>query len=452
LEQEHWERKYHLALERLEQDEYAFRALETCLRRLVSRVAILAHGRDGDTDRLLDRLAEAMRQSATEDVLDPLLTLLGEAVARFDPDTRQATAAPAVDSDRGAEALRQLLLRIVLIPVLAERAVDLRAALVEARDEATVNALAGQIADLINRQRDYLRENMARLEGLLREVGGRLDEMSRYLASELEEQDANIVESRQLDSTVRREMQLLGQQTRDADALSTLKAHVNSRLAFIDQHFKEYREREDARVAAYRDRAEYMRSRVEELESQATSLEDSLRREHERALTDPLTGMPNRLAFEQHIDDGYRLWLDGRRPLCVAAFDIDHFKQINDSYGHAAGDAVLRIVGQALMGQSSPEIFVSRHGGEEFAVVFGGMELAQAMLAADRLRSTVEALGFHASARSVKVTMSGGVARLEDGDTPSSTLERADKALYAAKRAGRNRCMSAVGPYIDMAR
>jgi len=428
----------------MEGDERAFRSLEACLRRLVSRVALLGCGQSAETDKLLDRLAGAIRDDASADVLEPFLSELGEAISRLDADTTAPTpTAPVADAGAAAEMLRQVLLRIVLVPALASHAVELRAALAEASDVDTVSRLAAQVADLVNRQRESLRADMATLEDLLSEVSGRLEDMTRYLVRELEDQNLGMAESRELDSTVRKEMRLLDEQTREAADLTALQRQVSARLEQIDEHFREYRDREEARLAAYRDRAERMRDRVEELETQAASLQDSLRREHERSLTDPLTGMPNRLAFERHIDEGHRDWMQAKRPLCVAAFDIDHFKSINDGYGHGAGDAVLRIVGQVLMGHASAELFVSRYGGEEFAVVFAGMELAEAMRAADRLRAAVEELAFHASARPVKVTMSGGVARLRDGDTPASVFERADRALYAAKRAGRNRCVAA---------
>jgi diguanylate cyclase len=440
LEKEHWERKYYLALETLERDEKTFRALEECLRRLVSRLAILARGHGTQTDGLLDQLTDAMRQVAPVEAMDPLLVPLADAINRLDPEGRAAPRAPAADNESGLEALRQILLRVVLIPALAEQAVELRAALNQPQDAEALPTLAGQVADLVNRQRENLRADIAQLEELLREVSVRLDEMTRYLVHEIEDQSLCVAESRELDSSVRQEMQLLGQQTLEAGDLTMLQQQVSSRLEMIDQHFREYRDREDARLDAYRERAERMRSRVEELETQTTSLQDSLRREHARALTDQLTGMPNRLAFEQHIDEGYRYWLQTERMLCVATFDIDHFKRINDSFGHAAGDAVLRIVGQAMMEHATPDIFVSRYGGEEFAVAFGGMALDAAMALANELRGKVEALAFHSGARPVKITMSGGVARFQDGDTPASVFERADRALYAAKRAGRNRC------------
>lgn len=402
VEQDIWERKYHLALERMERDERDFRELEEGLRRLAVRLAALARGQGTDVDRLLDRLNEALRGAPTPALLDALLDSLTEAVAGLD-------RLPAAVNDDAVVA------------------VDPAAPVVDAE-----GAVDGPMVD-------GLRADIARLQDLLAAVSARLGDMTRYLAAELERDETND-DSRRLDATVREEMRVLGQSTLDATDLGVLQAEVNARLSMIDSHFREYREREDARMAAYRDRAERMRDRVAELETQATSLQDSLRREHALALTDQLTGLPNRLAYERYMADVERDVRETGRAICVAAFDIDHFKAINDSFGHAAGDAVLRIVGQTLARELPEPAFVARYGGEEFVVVFSGGTPEQAMLAAQALCSMVASLAFHASGRPVTVTMSGGITRFASDDSAARAFDRADRALYAAKRAGRNRC------------
>ncbi|WP_052191383.1 GGDEF domain-containing protein [Luteibacter sp. 9133] len=401
VEQDIWERKYHLALERMERDERDFRDLEEGLRRLAVRLTALARGQGTDVDRLLDRLNEALRDSPNPAVLDALLDSLTEAVAGLD------RLPPAVNDDAPVATL-------VATEALA--------------DAPVADDMVGS-----------LRADIARLQDLLAAVSARLGDMTRYLAAELDHGDATDG-SRQLDATVREEMKALGESTLAATDLGTLQAEVNSRLSLIDSHFREYREREDARMAAYRDRAERMRDRVAELETQTTSLQDSLRREHVLAVTDPLTGLPNRLAYERHMEGIEQDVRNTARAVCVAAFDIDHFKTINDSFGHAAGDAVLRIVGQTFTRELPEDAFVARYGGEEFVVVFGGASPEQARLKAEGLCAMVARLAFHASGKPVTVTMSGGITQFGPEDTPARAFDRADRALYAAKRLGRNRC------------
>jgi diguanylate cyclase len=444
LEPDHFERKYHLALERMEREEASFRELEEQLRRIASRLLLLARGRDDALDGLLERVTDAVRRSSAGAGLSPLVDELGDAVARLDgvPSHAQAggTLAPA---PRWPEALRETLLRVVLIPSLAEEAVEIRAQLtaVAVDDDAAMPLLAEAVANLVNRQRDSLRADIDNLQALLEQVSGRLEEMTHFLELGMNEQSQDLAEGEALDTTVRDEMALLSQTARDATSLADLQEQVSSRLALIDQHFREYRERQDARAEEFRARTASMQGRLVELETQALRLQESLAREHELALTDPLTAMPNRLAYERHVDDVHRRWQGERQHVCVAAFDIDHFKAINDSYGHAAGDAVLRIVGKALSAHAAGRYFIARYGGEEFAAVFDGLERSEALVMAEDLCRCVAVLGFHASKRPIAVTMSGGITCFQMPDTPVAAFERADRALYEAKRAGRNCCV-----------
>jgi diguanylate cyclase len=437
----------------MERDELDFRRLEEGLRRLVLRLAALARGQSVEADHLLDQLGDGLSLASDPDALDALLDALAEAVTaleqrpeptppRVTETLASAPPVPVVDVVREAtEALRQVLFHVVLMPSLAGRVDALHATLGQARDTAALAAAARGLADVVNLQRESLRRDIAQLQHLLADVSGRLGDMTRYLVAETEHVVVGDEQGRDLDATVREEMRLLVEQTQGATDLDALQAQVNARLAMIDLHFRAFRAREDERLASYRDRAERMRDRVEELETQATSLQDSLRREHELALTDPLTGLPNRLAYERRMAQIEEEVRERGSVACVGAFDIDHFKVINDSFGHAAGDAVLRIVGQTLTRELPEPAFVARYGGEEFVVIFAGVSADQALAAAQTLCETVAALAFHASQKPVTVTMSGGITRFLANDTAASVFDRADRALYAAKRAGRNRCL-----------
>ena len=160
----------------------------------------------------------------------------------------------------------------------------------------------------------------------------------------------------------------------------------------------------------------------------------------ERARTDQLTGMPNRRAF----DDTYvRLMGETDRyggSMALVLVDIDHFKKVNDTYGHEAGDLVLVAVGQALMSERRTTDFVARLGGEELALLLPQTEVAGAAELADRLRVRIESLRVKTPAGEVRVTASFGIAMYHArAGLNARVFERADKALYAAKHAGRNR-------------
>jgi two-component system cell cycle response regulator len=168
-------------------------------------------------------------------------------------------------------------------------------------------------------------------------------------------------------------------------------------------------------------------------------LRDDLGQALEMALTDPLTGLYNQRYLIRHLRGLLNASPD--RGVAVLMLDVDHFKQVNDLHGHAAGDRALRAIAETL--RASTRVFdsVARYGGEEFVIVMPGSSPDEAIAAAERLRASVEAMAFAPEAgRIYRLSVSIGVACGETGfETPEALLHGADIALYAAKHAGRNR-------------
>jgi diguanylate cyclase (GGDEF)-like protein len=160
----------------------------------------------------------------------------------------------------------------------------------------------------------------------------------------------------------------------------------------------------------------------------------------ERARTDPLTGMPNRRAFDEIFA---RLMGETDRyggAMALVMVDIDHFKKVNDTYGHEAGDAVLVAIGQMLMAERRTTDFVARLGGEELALLLPQTDVAGAAELSERLRAKVEAMNVRTAVGEIRITASFGIAMYQARSGASGRVyERADKALYAAKHGGRNR-------------
>lgn len=153
-----------------------------------------------------------------------------------------------------------------------------------------------------------------------------------------------------------------------------------------------------------------------------------------QSTTDPLTGLFNRRAFSHLLDEAIEMARSEGAPLAVAIIDIDHFKAINDTHGHAVGDRVLQALGAYLRDHAAARGRVARLGGEEFVRLLPGCSAEAAVLACEQLRAEVEA-----RVEDVPITLSLGTASLEPVDDASTLLARADAALYDAKRGGRNR-------------
>lgn len=156
------------------------------------------------------------------------------------------------------------------------------------------------------------------------------------------------------------------------------------------------------------------------------------------ARTDTLTALPNRRAFDDELSRRMAEWHRHETPVNVLMLDIDHFKMFNDRFGHAAGDAVLVEVARVLRTATRGSDLVARLGGEEFAVVLAGLEASEARRAAERMRKAVAGTAFRYEGKSLRVTVSCGVAQAIASEDGAALVRRADEALYASKGAGRN--------------
>ena len=162
----------------------------------------------------------------------------------------------------------------------------------------------------------------------------------------------------------------------------------------------------------------------------------------EKAYLDPLTGVNNRAAFDKTIEQEFDLARRHSNNLSLMMLDIDHFKQINDSFGHVVGDAVLKSFADCITDCMRRSDSIFRYGGEEFAVLLRSTQLDGAALLAERMRERIENLDFDYESVSVSVTVSIGVAQLNSDEECTNLIDRADKYLYEAKQNGRNRVVA----------
>lgn len=179
----------------------------------------------------------------------------------------------------------------------------------------------------------------------------------------------------------------------------------------------------------------------------AAELAISNRRLSHAAMTDQLTGLPNRRAGMSELDKAWSASGRSAQPMAALVIDVDHFKRINDSYGHAVGDQVLREVAQTLQHSARRDDVVCRLGGEEFLMVCNNTDLRAALGAGERLRKLVEVLAIKVGGHEIQLSISVGIAARDASMNDADELvNAADRALYRAKESGRNRsCISLKG-------
>lgn len=159
---------------------------------------------------------------------------------------------------------------------------------------------------------------------------------------------------------------------------------------------------------------------------------------HVQATVDSLTQIKNRATFDEFLNKSIKAYRESGESLSLIIADIDHFKDVNDNYGHVVGDRVLEAMAVKLKVSLRSADFISRYGGEEFGVVLLKTNLASAIVVAENMRNAVETTVFSVEGNKLRITVSFGCAEISEGDTADSLIKKADKQLYLAKKAGRN--------------
>ena len=158
-----------------------------------------------------------------------------------------------------------------------------------------------------------------------------------------------------------------------------------------------------------------------------------------KLLLDSLTQVFNRAAFDERLELAYKRWLRYQTPLCLAIIDIDHFKSVNDRFGHLAGDKALKVIARAMSRTLRETDFIAHYGGEEFLILLPGVDESSCMTPLEKLKSVVKNIPFRFKDDKVEITISIGVTLFRSGDSSMDVFDRADKALYEAKNGGRKR-------------
>ena len=275
-------------------------------------------------------------------------------------------------------------------------------------------------------------------EAYLKRLNERLEAFQANLQAASDGHADSRSAAREMDTQIREQMDGLQSSVQEAADLDDLKqvleSHLEGLLGAMDEHQKQ-RDQREHEVAA---RLQGLAERVASMEQEAQGYREHLEVQRQKALIDPLTGLPNRAAWSERLESEVNTWHQQGNSLSLAMLDLDHFKRINDSYGHLAGDKVLKIIANVLGKRLRPTDFIARFGGEEFVLLMPDSALGDALQLGERLRAAIEACPFHFKGERVTITMSIGMAQFQPGERSDLTLKRADEALYRAKAAGRN--------------
>ncbi|WP_286787243.1 MULTISPECIES: GGDEF domain-containing protein [unclassified Pseudomonas] len=276
-------------------------------------------------------------------------------------------------------------------------------------------------------------------EGYLKQLNQRLDSFQNHLQQVNEGHDEAREQERSFSEELREQVSDLQTHVQEAAEPDNVKKALESRLDGMLTHMEQYQQQREARELEMAERLKTLSERVVSMEQEANDYRSHVEEQRKKALTDPLTGLPNRAAWTERLDAEVSLWQRYHNSLLLAVIDVDHFKRVNADFGHLAGDKVLKIIGTQLSKKLRRTDFIARFGGEEFVVLLPNTSMEEGEPLIQALRAAIEACPFHFKGERVTITCSAGLTAFQTGEGSKQAFERADQALYRAKRGGRNR-------------
>ncbi|ATG79976.1 GGDEF domain-containing protein [Pseudoalteromonas sp. B131b] len=395
-----------------------------------------------DTRRTLRHLLdhEINQVHSTHDFI-PLLDQL----ISFYHQTLSLKLEPASDDECTATPeLAQELLKLANELVLEDEATEEIKYIKNCITESdTLDALLKASINIISVIVKNINKERKSAQSFLSSLNQTLEDLHHSIVSTSKHSKSMGVEFDILNKNIESKIKNLNVQTQNATSISSLKELVDNELKSLSKDFiaKEKLERTDREMLV--SSFDEINGRIGSLESKLTKYKKRLNEQRFKSLLDSLTKLPNRAAFDERYNHEIHLFNVQSSDVTLAVIDVDHFKSINDRFGHTAGDITLQVIAKALQKSVRKSDFIARYGGEEFVLLMPSTSLINATAPLDKLRKIIKSIPFKFKDKQIEITISLGVTQLKKGDTPIIAFDRADDALYEAKNTGRDRlCIS----------
>lgn len=299
--------------------------------------------------------------------------------------------------------------------------------------EDVLQRISGFIANLLTKEQQEF-------EHYLDSLNTHLQQICVAVRASRDLQDSLDLSSGRLQQSLTTTMGDLQDGIVQADTLADLKNRVETNLSVIDQAMRQFQQDEQQKRQEMQQEMASLDRHLQRMNEENERVQRELENSKRQALTDSLTALPNRLAYEQRFQ---ALLAEHPNGLALAVGDIDLFKAINDNFGHQAGDKLLQIVARLMSASMRASDFLCRYGGEEFVLLLPLAHQDDALRVLEKLRKRIGHTRLHFRGQPISVTISFGLAMARPNEDPESLFRRADEALYLAKHQGRDRVVSA---------
>jgi len=499
-----WKKKYQNIINELESKEETWGNLETLLRKAIGRLSIAGQGIDASLDKQLkdirtlsrnktdDKLSSALDKlsdvlntideqtpsqnntmkdelSTINDVMTQLLTLLAPPEAHQSSFDRIKSHLPPKNSDSILNELAEelnlimaspladdsdsvsgsiddvilgLLDRLSIVPGMNQKAKEIQTTI---RSGLTLDQwpiVLDKIAQEVSIALQLINDEKNELESFIAQVTEQLVEITGYISEDQADQKTGLTEAQDFHQQMNNEVVKMHENVRSASDIESLKQVLDNNIHSLKDNIADYLTRGKNRFNAAETRNLALSSQVINMEKETQDLKNRLEENKKKLIFDTLTGIHNRMAYNDHIKKLMARWQRYGEQFCYAIIDIDHFKNVNDTYGHNTGDKVLKLVASIMQKNIRESDTLFRIGGEEFVLILPNTSVDQAVPTVEKIRNAVSSSGFRFKDDKVIIHISAGLTEVNDSDTEESLYERADKGLYQAKETGRNKLIT----------
>ena len=283
-----------------------------------------------------------------------------------------------------------------------------------------------------------LKEERDTAKNFLSSLSNTLSTVQQAVTSSLAENDVNLQKHHELNVQLNNKLGEISSSVEISDSLIEMKDEISQKLLVIASIIEKKVDVEQDSHKRLEDKLKAMEEKVKKLDAESKNFERKLHKQIQKNLTDPLTKLGNRAAFDEAMNKAISEFQASAKSSAIVVMDLDNFKTINDTYGHNAGDKTLQVIAKTLQASASKDAFIARYGGEEFVLIYPNTDEPGLVKELNTVRQKIARLPFKFKNKKVSITVSIGATHVQPGDNVFVSFERADNAMYQAKTTGKN--------------
>ncbi|QOL24536.1 diguanylate cyclase [Thalassotalea sp. LPB0316] len=284
-----------------------------------------------------------------------------------------------------------------------------------------------------------LKEERDSAKSFLSSLSTTLTTVQKAVSSTLVENDENLKKHHELNSALNSKLDEISHSIDVSESLNQVKDEISHKLLSIANIIEKKVDVEQDTHQKLERKLKAMEAKVKQLDTESKTFERKLQKQIQKNFTDPLTKLGNRAAFDDAMNKALNHHAKNQANTAVVVMDLDNFKQINDTFGHTAGDKTLQVIAKTIQATIAKGAFAARYGGEEFVLIYRDIEHEHLLTELESVRAKIASLPFKFKNKKVSITVSIGATHVKQGDNVFICFERADNAMYQAKTTGKNK-------------